>query len=41
MPQRHWYEPFKLFSYAILLLMALAIIYAFSISLLHWTGIAV
>lgn len=41
MTQRQWIGPFKLVSYAILVLMALAIIYAFSISLLHWTGIAV
>jgi hypothetical protein len=41
MQQKSLYGPLRILSYIILLLMAGAIIYAFSITILHWTGIGV
>lgn len=35
------YTPLKIFGYIVLLLMAAAIVYAFTITLMHWTGIGV
>ncbi len=41
MQQKKFYRPFRILSYVVLLLMASGIVYAASISVLHWTGISV
>jgi hypothetical protein len=41
MQQKSLYAPLRILSYVVLLLMAGAIVYAFAITLLHWTGIGV
>ena len=41
MQQKKLFTPFRIFSFIVLALMATAIIYAASISVLYWTGIGV
>ncbi len=41
MRQKKFYIPFRIFSFVVLALMATAIIYATSISVLYWNGIGV
>lgn len=41
MQQKKFYAPIKYVSYFVLLLMGAAIVYAFSIAILYWTGIGV
>jgi hypothetical protein len=41
MQQKKFYGPLRVVSYVVLLLMASGIVYAASISVLHWTGISV
>jgi len=41
MQHKNFYKPVKILSFVILLGMATAIIYAFSISILYWGGIGV
>lgn len=41
MQQKKFYGPLRIVSYVVLLLMASGIIYAASISILHWSGISV
>lgn len=41
MHQKKLYTPLRILSFIVLLLMATAVIYAGSISVLHWTGINV
>ena len=41
MQPKSLFKSFRILSYAILLLMVAAIVYAFSITFLHWTGIGV
>ncbi len=41
MQQKKLYAPIKYVSYAVLVLMGSAIVYAFSIAILYWTGIGV
>jgi hypothetical protein len=40
-PSSGYFLPFKIFSFLVLLLMALAVIYAAFISFVNWTGINV
>lgn len=41
MRQSKLYTPLRVFSFIVLILMAVAIFYAASISVLYWTGIGV
>lgn len=41
MRQKKLYTPLRVFSFVVLALMAVAIVYAVSISVLYWTGIGV
>lgn len=41
MRQMKFYTPFRVISFVVLALMATAILYAGSISVLYWTGIGV
>lgn len=41
MRHKQLFGPVKIISFVVLLAMAAAIIYAFSISLMYWTGIGV
>jgi hypothetical protein len=41
MQHKTFYGPIKILSFVVLLGMATAIVYAFSISVLYWTGIGV
>lgn len=41
MRHKPFYGPVKILSFIVLLAMAAAIVYAFSISLLYWSGIGV
>ncbi|WP_284691936.1 hypothetical protein [Pseudomonas oligotrophica] len=41
MQVRKLYGPLKILSVVVLLLMASAMLYAFSMTLIHWTGISV
>lgn len=41
MPQKKFYAQLKIISYVVLLLMVAASCYAFSMTVLHWTGINV
>ncbi len=41
MRQKKLYTPLRFFSFVVLALMAAAIVYAASISVLYWTGIGV
>lgn len=41
MQSRQLFLPFKIFGYGVLTLMAVAMGYAFTISLIYWTGIGV
>lgn len=41
MPPNRFYTPARIVSFLVLLLMGSAIVYAASISVLHWTGISV
>ena len=36
-----WTAPMKVFGYAVVLLVALAILYAAAIAITHWSGISV
>lgn len=36
-----WIAPVKVFAYVVVLLMAVAILYAAAITLTHWSGISV
>ena len=36
-----WIAPMKVFGYVVVLLMALAILYAAAITITHWSGISV
>lgn len=36
-----WYLPLKIVSYVVLLLIIVATVYAFGISIVHWSGIGV
>jgi hypothetical protein len=38
---RSWAGPLKLFAYVVVLLMAVAILYAAAITVTHWSGINV
>ena len=41
MQQKKFYAPLRIVSFLVLLLMGSGIVYAASISIMHWTGISV